>query len=86
MTQDDFSAKWRYEIAGLLMEAATMDFKVQRRAMFGKIETMLVEMYADLSQPVGPIPPAVLAKCRELFAAVKDVEGKKAETPKGGAK
>lgn len=87
MTLDEFLAKWRYEIAGLIFEASDLNcagtpasaeqFRLARRSMLRRVEDVLRGMFADLAVPPGPIPAKLLADIRTMFVTVKELAPEK---------
>lgn len=89
MTREDFLTKWRYELAGIVFEASALvngiEFKIKRAELLRRIETVLRDMYDDLTVPPGSIPSKLLADIRQVFATIKELtpEKPKGEAPKG---
>lgn len=89
MNREDFLTKWRYELAGIVFEASALvngiEFKIKRAELLRRIETVLRDMYDDLTVPPGPIPSKLLADIRQVFATIKELtpEKTKGEAPKG---
>lgn len=76
MSQEEFVAKWRGELFALIFEAEASGLRSARLTLLDKSEKILRSIYSEMSVPHGPVPPKVLASCRELFNTVKDLMDK----------
>lgn len=63
MTRDAFVFKWRHEIGGLVLDAATAqrtgaNLSVALREVMRRIDQMLATMHGELVPTPGQLPPA----------------------------